>query len=359
MAEPRTGHPYHMHDAILAQPGAFGEVVRRSAAAVEALAAGIDPGGRLFLVGTGTSLHAALVGEHLFRLHGAGREARAVPAFDFALDGPALTAQDTVVVLSHRGTKQYSVAALQRACAAGCRTALICGQGAPPSPVAPDAVLPTVPQELSSAHTISYAGALAALAALAGAVGRRAGRPTLDGVLLTGGLPALLAGALAAEPEVAALAARHAGHRRIWIAGAGVDAVTAAEIALKIKESSYLQAEGMAAEAMLHGPFQCLEAADLVILIATARPGVERLEALARMAEEVGAARLWVGSAQAPGEGCDLLAVPEAPAPLSCLTCLVPLQLLAYHLALTRGTDPDAFRLNDPRFARAARHARL
>ena len=95
-------------------------------------------------------------------------------------------------------------------------------------------------------------------------------------------------------------------------------------------------------------------------LCATPGPGADRLEALARMAAEVGAECLWVGGAAPPaGVSCESLAVPEAPAPFSCLTSLMPLQLLAYHLALIRGTNPDGFRLEDPRFARAAQHAKL
>jgi glucosamine--fructose-6-phosphate aminotransferase (isomerizing) len=55
----------------------------------------------------------------------------------------------------------------------------------------------------------------------------------------------------------------------------------------------------------------------------------------------------------------DLITVPPVPEPFSALTCLVPLQLFAYHLALARGTNPDAFRTDDPRFARADVSGRL
>jgi len=156
-----------MHAAIHAQPEAFRDVSVRHAGAAEACASGLSPEGRLFLVGTGTSLHAALIGAHLFRLLGGGLLALPVAAFDFALCGPDLHPQDTVVVLSHRGTKKYSVASRERASAAGCRTALVCGEAAPEPSVSPTSVFPTVPQEGSSAHTVSYVGAIAVLAARA------------------------------------------------------------------------------------------------------------------------------------------------------------------------------------------------
>jgi len=359
MNEARSGHPFHMYDAIRAQPEAFRDVAHHSAAAATDFAAGMDPDGRIFLVGTGTSYHAALMGEHLFRLLAAGVRAEAVAAFDFALYGPALTPADTVVVISHRGSKTYSVASRARAQAAGCRTAMICGQGAPLPDSPPAAVFPTVPQEKSSAHTVSYTGAVAALSALAAAAGRALGAvPALADEALTAAIPDALRRALDQELHVAAAAGRHAGCRRIWLAGAGPDAVTATEAALKIKETSYLQAEGMAVESLLHGPFQCTGPDDLFVAIASGGPGTERLAGLAEMAADIGARCLWVGAAAAPAD-CVHIPVPEAPEPFHALTALIPVQLFAYHLALTRGTDPDGFRLGDPRFARAGQRARL
>jgi glucosamine--fructose-6-phosphate aminotransferase (isomerizing) len=131
--------------------------------------------------------------------------------------------------------------------------------------------------------------------------------------------------------------------------------VTAQEIALKIKETSYLQAEGMPTETMLHGPFQCVEADDLFILVAPSGAARERTLEVVELAEEVGAPYVIVGGEPA-SEG---LAVPAVPEPFSALTCLVPLQLVAYALALARGTNPDSFRAEDPRFARADVSGRL
>jgi glucosamine--fructose-6-phosphate aminotransferase (isomerizing) len=76
--------------------------------------------------------------------------------------------------------------------------------------------------------------------------------------------------------------------------------------------------------------------------------------------DEVGGVCLIVGDGtpDVPQE-TDVLAVPRVPEPFSALTCLVPLQLFAYYLALARGTNPDAFRTDDPRFARADVSGRL
>src|SRR3712207_4541076 len=199
MEDQRSRHPYHMHDAILAQPEAFARVLEKNEGAVDEFAAGASSCERLFLVGIGTSYHAARVGEHLLREYGGGVDVRAVHSFDFALYGPELAPGDCVLALSHRGTKRYTAQALQRAVEAGCRTAIVTGEGSSVS-VRTDAVFRTVAQEGSAAHTVSHTAAISVLAHLAGRVGyHRTGSETLPEVFLRNELPAALGAALGAE----------------------------------------------------------------------------------------------------------------------------------------------------------------
>src|SRR5829696_3206761 len=358
--EPRSSHPYHMHDAIQAQPEAFVRAIERNGEAVEDLAIRVASCDRIFLAGIGTSHHASLVGEHLMRAYG-GPDVRAVHSFDLALYGPQMRPEDCVVAVSHRGAKRYTALALEQARQAGCVTALVTGVAGSGEGRA-DAVFRTVAQERSSAHTVSYTSTLAVLALLAGRLGyHRTGSATLPDVLLQEELPDALRAALRTEEEVAALAREHVGRRRIWLVGGGPSAVTATETALKIKETSYLQAEGMPTETMLHGPFQCVEADDLFVLIAPSGAARERTLELAELVEEVGARYLILGdnATETLPAAAGVLRVPEVPEPFSALSCLVPLQLYAYHLALARGTNPDSFRGDDPRFARADVSVRL
>jgi glucosamine--fructose-6-phosphate aminotransferase (isomerizing) len=358
MDEPRSRHPYHMYGAIFAQPEAFARVIEKNGAAADEFAAGASSCGRLFLVGIGTSYHAARIGEYLLREYG-GLDARAVHSFDFALYGPELAPGDCVVALSHRGTKRYTAQALQRAIEAGCRTALVTGEGGSVS-VRADPVFRTVAQEGSAAHTVSHTAAISVLAHLAGRIGyHRTGSETLDEAFLRSELPAALGAALGAESRVEILAHEHLGRRRIWIVGGGPGAVVAEEIALKIKETSYLQAEGMSTETMLHGPFQCVEAEDLFVLVAPAGAAQERTLEVAELAAEIGGSCLVVGDGSVDRGRAEVVGVPEVPEPFSALTCLLPLQLFTYHLALARGTNPDNFRADDPRFARADVSGRL
>jgi glutamine---fructose-6-phosphate transaminase (isomerizing) len=76
-SDPRNAHPYHMHEAILAQPEAFVRVVERNEAEVEEFASLMTSCKRIFLAGVGTSHHATLVGEHLMRAYGGGPDVRA------------------------------------------------------------------------------------------------------------------------------------------------------------------------------------------------------------------------------------------------------------------------------------------
>jgi glutamine---fructose-6-phosphate transaminase (isomerizing) len=356
----RNAHPYHMHDSILAQPEAFVGVVERNQDTADEFASRIAHCERVFLAGIGTSHHATLVGEHLMRVYGGNPDARAVHSFDLALYGPELRPDDCLVAVSHRGAKRYTALALEKAREMGCPTALVTGEGGGGQGRA-DAVFRTVAQERSAAHTISYMGAVAVLALLAGRLGYHRTGSTLPDELLEKQIPGTLLAALGLEEPVEALAREHVGRRRIWLLGGGPSAVTATETALKIKETSYLQAEGMPTETMLHGPFQCVEADDLFVLIAPSGAARERTLEVAELVEEVGASYVIVGDAttEVRAGAAGVVRVPEVPEPFSALGCLLPLQLFSYHIALARGTNPDNFRVDDPRFARADVSGRL
>ena len=356
----RAEHPFHMYEAIRAQPEAFTRVVGQNEPAVDEFADLISGCERLFIIGIGTSFHAARVGEHLMRVYGGGPDLRVMHSFDFALYGPPLGRGDCVVAVSHRGSKRYTATALARAREAGCRTALIMGEGGTGTGSA-DAAFVTVAQEKSSAHTVSYAGSVAVLALLARSIGRhRTGGDTMPEGLLREEIPAALQSALGTEGEAASLACGHVGRRRIWVAGGGPSAVTAEETALKIKETSYLQAEGMSAETLMHGPFQCVEDTDLFVLTAPSGAARERTLEVAELAGEIGAPCVIVSDVETglPRNAASVL-VPPVPEPFTPLTCLVALQLFTYHLALVRGTNPDSFRAEDPRFVRADVSGRL
>lgn len=348
-----------MYDAIQAQPATFAEVARRVQTQAEQVASSeLARAARIFLVGTGTSSHAAQIGYYLLRnVRSASHtpHIQALPAFDFALYGPtALSERDCVIVISHRGVKRYSLDAIKQAREANSYTLLITGQGNPASVQYAHSIFKTTEQDKSSAHTVSYTGTLAVLSTLAVALHQQA---NFSQLYLQSEFPALLSTCLQSDLQMKELAQRAFPRRRIWFVGGGPSGVTAQEAALKVKETSYLQAEGLPTETMLHGPFQCVEPEDLFVLIAPAGPAQERTMQLGPMIREIGAEYLVIddGSARKLHQSASgVVSVPPVPEPLTALTCVIPLQFFAYYLALARGTDPDGFRKDDPRFAAAS-----
>lgn len=345
----RSAHPYYMHDAIYAQPGALRLATRGNEEALAAAAERLRALERVVLCGIGTSWHATLVGELLFAHVGRlGHRARALHAFESLHYWPELDARTGLVVVTHRGTKRYSLEALTRA-TAGVRV-VITGKRSGEGVEAADLTLRTVEQEASAAHTISYTTALALLAALAAELGGDEGvRRELDG------LPdhvALLLG----QESWDELATRFADRRRYWFVGSGPNTATAYEAALKMSEANYALAVGFNAEQFLHGPWAALDPADVVFLIAPRGPSWERARDVARVAKGVGAplvALVEEDDREIGGLAAETIAIPAVRELLSPILTVVPLQLFTYHLALTRGTNPDTMRLDEPAHGRA------
>ncbi|HEY3186451.1 MAG TPA: SIS domain-containing protein [Solirubrobacteraceae bacterium] len=345
-----TGHPFHMHDAIYAQPGALRLVARGNERALGEAAGRLRDAAHVIVTGVGTSWHAALVGESL--LAGIGRlglRARAIHAFDLVAYGPSPDAGTAVIVVSHRGASRYARQALERAKAGGAVAVAVTGKGSDGLGAA-DVVLRTVEAETSRAHTTSYTGALALLALLAAEVGGDADfRHAVDG------LPdhvALLLGQESWED----LAKRFGGRRRYWFVGGGPNAATALEAALKTCETSHAAALGSSAEQFLHGAWGALSADDLVVLVAPAGAAHARAVDVARVAREVGAPVLAVvteGDREVTALAEETIEIADVPEVLSPVLAVVPLQLLAYHLAVTSGANPDTMRAEEPPYARA------
>src|SRR5256886_604148 len=161
---PQCGHPYYMHDAIYAQPGALRLATRGQGDLIDGAASRLSGMDRVLLSGIGTSWHATLVGELLFAHAGRlGHRVRAFHSFEFKSYWPDPDARTGVVVVSHRGSKRYSVEALAKARAGGGVGVAITGKGAEGLASA-DYVLRTVDQEHSAAHTVSYTCALVLVA---------------------------------------------------------------------------------------------------------------------------------------------------------------------------------------------------
>lgn len=323
---------------------------------------------RVLIAGIGTSFHAATIGEYLLRL--AGAEAWAVRSFEFVNYPRPLYPHDAVIVISHRGSKLQGMMAIQRAAAAHVLTVGITGkntkmQGA-------DIVLETVEQDPSSTHSVSYIGALTRLGQIAARLAALHGQVETAQQLEEGlaQLPTLMENILSREDVIRKIAQEAVAHqRRIYFVGAGPNAVTAPEGALKAKEAAYVTAEGFELEQAIHGPEVAFEKEDLLIPISV------RGHAQARMADflfslsEIAPHVLLLGEAPNletealfPRDGWtrfELADEANIPEELTPLLAALPVQLLADFLAAARGTDADGFRREQEAYRRAGERFRL
>jgi glutamine---fructose-6-phosphate transaminase (isomerizing) len=323
---------------------------------------------RIYLAGIGTSFHAATIGEYLLRF--AGADAWALRSFEFVHYPRPLHINDGVIVISHRGSKQYGNLAVQRALDAHVTTIGITGKNSKMQ--GPEVVLETVEQDPSSTHSISYVAALTRLAQiaarLAGLYGHTEEAERLEQGLAQ--LPALMEDILAREGEVRQIAQEAVAHsRRLYFIGAGPNSVTAPEGALKAKEAAYVTAEGFELEQAIHGPQVAFEPEDLLIPIVVKGPAQARMADLLLILSEIGS-RVWLIGEAPSAETAALFERPhwspfalgnsaDLPEELTPLLAALPVQLLAEFLAAARGTNADSFRADQEAYKQAGMRFRI
>ena len=349
MAAPTTDSA--MYRTMHRQPADLGRILETGWDGAGQAAERLAAAKRIFVTGIGTSYHAALVGEWLLRA--AGADARAVMSFDFALYPKlvGLHRDDAVVVMAHTGVKRFSGEAITLAAAAGVRVVSV-GSLTAEHPGS-ELVLRTVEREKSAAFTASHLAAMTVLAQVATELGeRRKASGVREFRAALGRLPDQVAGVLAREDEVLPVA-REAVGRRIYAAGAGPNAATALEAVIKVREAAQGWIDALALEQFLHGPIVSVNAADVAVLVNVPGAAAARVGEIAGVLAAIGA-RLWfVGHGALSAPQSTVFSLPEVPELLSPLLTVVPIQILAYHLAVLRGINPDRFRRDDPTYAAA------
>jgi glucosamine--fructose-6-phosphate aminotransferase (isomerizing) len=272
-------------------------------------------GRRTWLVGIGTSWHAAHHGAWMLRE--ASVDAAALHAADVAPYARRFDAGEAVIALSHTAHTGYTAQALSTAREAGCAVVHVTGIGA-------GGDVETVTPETSYAYTASHTGALLRLAQIASALGATLG--DLEAV------PAAVARVLDAPAPVP-----DPPERLLELMGAGPNAWTAQEGALKIREAAYVVTEGLSAEQFLHGPSVALDGRDTLVALDGGGPGAARTEAIAAAMETIGAHVVRIAERDL-GEA------------LSVFPLTVWVQRIALDLAEARAVSPDRFRYEeDPR----------
>jgi glucosamine--fructose-6-phosphate aminotransferase (isomerizing) len=302
---------------------------------------------RVVITACGTSWHAGLIGEYMME------ELARLPteveyASEFRYRNPIVDERTLVVGISQSGETADTLAALREAKRRGARTlGLVNVVGSTIAREVDGGIYLHAGPEIGVASTKAFTSQIAALALLTLQMGRVRSLSILQGrqvVRALAGLPELVQRVLARAPEVERLADRLGGATNVLYLGRGYNFPVALEGALKLKEISYIHAEGYPAAEMKHGPIALIDERMPVVFVAP-QDGV--YQKILSNVEEVKARKGHVIAIVTEGDtGVARLAeqVIEIPETLDLLTPVlsaIPLQLLAYYIAVRRGCDVD------------------
>ena len=303
---------------------------------------------RVMLIGCGTSLNAAQVGRHLVERY-SGLPAEAESASEFRYRDPYIGPRTLVVSIGQSGETADTVAAMQMVKDKGAKLIAICNsEGSQASRIADGTLYMRAGIEIGVASTKTFVASLTILNLLAIFLGQSRGvLDTAKGQELVDGLaqvPRLLGDLVANGVVYQHLAQEYAQFDNFLFLGRGINAPIATEGALKLKEISYIHAEGYPAGEMKHGPIALIDNAMATVALA---PKDFLYDKVVNNVKEVKArdgrvlAVLTEGDSQLSADVDHALYIPEAPEHLIPLLITVPLQMLAYHIALLRHRDVD------------------
>ena len=304
---------------------------------------------RIELVACGTAYYASLVGAAALQ-DWCGIPARSTVGSEFRYSPPPLDGRTLVIAVTQSGETADTIAPTRFARERGCPIVAVTNTVGSAITREADAVLYLqAGPEIAVAASKTFVTQVATLVVLAAAIARARGR--LDagaerelGLALRA-LPDAAARVLAAAgPQSAELARRYVNSRGFMFVGRGVSYPAALEGALKLKEVSYVHAEGYAAGELKHGPISLLDAECPLVAVATRSAVYDKLisnvmEGRARDARVIAVAT--EGDERIGRIADDVCWVPETHELLTPILAVIPLQLFAYEMAVARGTDVD------------------
>ncbi len=355
-AAEKGGFPHFTLKEIYEQPHAIQECLRGRVdptglvhlEELEAIAEKLARVERVYVVGCGTASYAAHVGAYLIQ-DWVGLPATMQVGSEMRYSPPPIDDRTLVIGVSQSGETADTLAPLKMAAERGATIAVVTNVVGSAITREADAVcyLQAGP-EIAVASTKAFVTQVLVLQMIALHLARQRGTLSEHQARTFGQalreLPRLAAETLRLAPQVKKLAKRYAHVRDFIFIGRGVGFPIAMEGALKLKELSYVHAEGYAAGELKHGPIALLDPETPLVAIATKGAIYEKVvsnvaEARARSAPVIAVATQ--GDDQIDRYAQDVLYIPETPEPISPVIAVLPLQLLAYEVAVARGTDVD------------------
>jgi len=353
----KGGHRHFMLKEIMEQPQAVTSALRGR---VDFAAGQVELPGfpittqeikdlqRVMLIGCGTSLHAAMIGRHLVESLG-GLPAEAESASEFRYREPYIDARTLVVSIGQSGETADTVAAMQMVREKGARLITICNaENSQASRLAESTLHMRSGIEIGVASTKTFIASLTILNLLATYLGQERGhlspedcRRLVDGLA---NVPRLIGELLTGVEVYPELARRYSKFDNFLFLGRAINTPVAMEGALKLKEISYIHAEGYSAGEMKHGPIALIDPEMATVAIA---PQDALYDKVLNNIKEVKArngtvlAIITEGDEDLALEVDHTISIPKAPDHLIPLLATIPLQLLDYHIAVLRGCDVD------------------
>ncbi len=357
-AAEKGGYDHFMLKEMYEQPEALrsciaGRVTRDDRIVVDeiaAIAGALGSISRVEIVACGSAYYASLVGAAALQ-EWTGIPARATVGSEFRYSPPPLDGSTLVIAVTQSGETADTIAPTRLARERGCTIVAVTNTVGSAITREADAVLfLQAGPEIAVAASKTFVAQVTTLVVLAAAIAKARGSFTRQRELdLARALRALPDGARRAlenaeAADVAGLARRYVNSRGFMFVGRGYTFPVALEGALKLKEISYIHAEGYAAGELKHGPISLLDAECPLVAVATRSAVYDKLmsnvmEGRARDARVIAIAT--EGDAQIERFADDVIRVPATEEALSPILAIIPLQLFAYHTAIARGTDVD------------------
>ncbi len=302
---------------------------------------------RFLITGQGTALHAARIGEYLFE-DLAKVPARSEYAAEFRYRNPIIEDGTVIIAVSQSGETADTLAAMREAKERGAMAlGVVNAVGSTISRETDAGVYLHVGPEVGVASTKAFVGQVAVLTLIALYIGKR--RYLSEDVLRTyltelDRLPEYFARVLEQSDHIRKCVERHVDRNNWLFLGRGYNYPVALEGALKLKEISYIHAEGMPAAEMKHGPIALIDKGMPVVFVAPQGSQYDKVisnieEVRARGGEIIAVAT--EGDKRMERYSDSIFYVPAVPEALQPLLSVIPLQLVAYHAAVLRGHDVD------------------
>jgi len=301
---------------------------------------------RIVMVGCGTSLHAGMVGEFAFE-DLAAIQAEVQQAAEFRYRNPLVDGRDLVVAISQSGETADTLAAVREAKDKGAMVmGLVNVVGSTIARETGRGVYLHAGPEISVASTKAFTGQVAVLLLMALKLGRGRRLSRERGLELAadiGRLPELIEAVLKQDAAIAKVAESMAKHEHAFFLGRGPMHPVALEGALKLKEISYIHAEGYHAAELKHGPIALLTPGMPVVVLANRSPVLDKTLGNAEECKARGAHVIAVVTEGGPEAAVadEVIRIPDCDPLVATIPAAVALQLLSYHVARLRGCPID------------------